>query len=247
MWWTPLPQKLQHVLLLAPVKRNSSAAVVAYDHPHMNGRRTVSPTGQPSTPRQFARRDGAIRAALELGTEGGYDAVRMRDVAERADIALGTLYRYFGSKDHLLSCAMAFWAADLRGRLTKRPARGESPVEQVVDVLGRASSSLEHQPRLGEALVKAIGSHDPGVAEASGEVSTHIRAMLEPLLLDLDHDVRDGLIDLIAQVWHSSLMGWANGRFPIHDVGVKMERAVRLILEPRFEPVRIPVPTVVAR
>jgi AcrR family transcriptional regulator len=213
-----------------PSKRNSAELHVAYDGSRMS---------QPSTPRQFARRDGAIRAALQLATEGGYDAVRMRDVAARAEIALGTLYRYFGSKDHLLSAAMAFWTSDLRQRLARQPPQGDSPVLQVVDVLHRASSSFERRPRLSEALVKALSSHDPGVAEANGEVSAHIRAMLEPLLVDLDHEVRDGLIDLIGQVWHSSLMGWANGRFPIHEVGVKMEKAVRLILEPRFEPIAL--------
>lgn len=199
----------------------------------------MTSTTHPTTPRQFARRDGAIRAAIELAGDGGYDAVRMRDVAVRADIALGTLYRYFGSKDHLLSCAMAAWAADLRDRLTTRPPRGSAPVQRVVDVLARASSSLEQQPRLAEALIKAIASHDSGVADAANEVSSHIRAMLEVPLGDLEPDVRDGLIDLIAQVWHSSLMGWTNGRFPIHEVGVKMERAVRLILEPRFELARL--------
>ena len=105
---------------------------------------------------------------------------------------------------------------------------------------------LERKPRLAEALIKAAASSEPGVAEAAGDVSTNLRAMLEPLLLDLDHDVRDGLIDLISQVWHSSLMGWTNGRFPIHDVGVKMERAVRLILEPRFDPTTRRVPRVAA-
>jgi AcrR family transcriptional regulator len=191
------------------------------------------------TPKQAARRSGAIRAALELGTEGGYDAVRMRDVAARADIALGTLYRYFGSKDHLLSAAMAVWTGDLRGRLALRPARSPSPVLQVVDVLRRASRALEQQPLLAQALVKALSSHDAGVAEANSEVSTHIHGMLEPMLVDLDTETRDGLIDLIGQVWHSSLMGWANGRFPIREVGIKMEKAVRLILEPRFEKVTV--------
>lgn len=187
-----------------------------------------------ATASQRARRTAALRAALELGAEGGYEAVRMRDVASRADIALGTLYRYFGSKDHLLSSAMAEWSSDLRSRLTSRPPRGDSPVDQVVAVMRRASRALEQQPRLGEALVKSLFSHEPGVAEASGEVSTNIHAMLEPLLVELDPATRDGLIDLIAQVWHSSLIGWANGRFPIGEIGVKMERAVRLILEPRY-------------
>ena len=58
------------------------------------------------TKSQAARRERVIRAAMELGAEGGYDAVQMRDVAQRAGVALGTIYRYFSSKDHLLAAAM---------------------------------------------------------------------------------------------------------------------------------------------
>jgi len=187
-----------------------------------------------NTANQRARRSAALNAAMELAAEGGYDAVRMRDVATRAGIALGTLYRYFGSKDDLLSSAMAAWSGDLRGRLNQRPPSGDSPVDRVVSVMRRASRALEHEPRLSEALVKSLFSHEPGVAEANGEVSMNIHAMLAPILDDLDPAIRDGLIDLIAQVWHSSLIGWANGRFPIREIGVRMERAVRLILEPRY-------------
>ena len=196
-------------------------------------------TTQPTTPRQLARRDGAIQAALDLGTDGGYDAVRMRDVAAKADIALGTLYRYFGSKDHLLSAAMVVWSADLRDRVKAHPPTAGSPVDQVVEVLRQASRSLERQPRLGEAFVIALASHEPGVADSNHGVSANIHEMLEPYLADLDVEIRDGLIELIGQVWHSSLMGWINGRFPVAEVGVKVERAVRLILEPRFAPVGV--------
>ena len=55
---------------------------------------------------QRARRERILDAAVELAAEGGYDAVQMREVAERADVALGTLYRYFPSKVHLLVSAM---------------------------------------------------------------------------------------------------------------------------------------------
>ena len=47
---------------------------------------------------QAARRDRVLRAALELGREGGYDAVQMREVATEAGVALGTIYRYFSSR-----------------------------------------------------------------------------------------------------------------------------------------------------
>src|SRR5437660_1723459 len=62
---------------------------------------------------QQARRRRVIEAAVELAAEGGYDAVQMRDVAIRGRVAMGTIYRYFTSKDHLLSAAQLERAARL--------------------------------------------------------------------------------------------------------------------------------------
>src|SRR5881397_2888222 len=68
----------------------------------------VASNGEEALPTeaQRARRRRILRAAADLATEGGFDAVQMREVAERADVALGTLYRYFPSKIHLLVAAM---------------------------------------------------------------------------------------------------------------------------------------------
>ena len=49
------------------------------------------------------RRRRILDATLTLASKGGYDAVQMRAVAEKAEVALGTLYRYFPSKIHLLT------------------------------------------------------------------------------------------------------------------------------------------------
>src|SRR5215472_13848138 len=56
---------------------------------------------------QRERRKRILDATLTLASKGGYDAVQMREVADRADVALGTLYRYFPSKIHLLVSALA--------------------------------------------------------------------------------------------------------------------------------------------
>src|SRR4051812_42735644 len=92
---------------------------------------------------QVARRTRVIEAALELAAEGGYDAVQMRDVAATASVALGTIYRYFSSKDHLLAAALVEWSGDLQKRLAVRPPKGETPAERVVDVVRRAHRSME--------------------------------------------------------------------------------------------------------
>ncbi len=144
------------------------------------------PDAMTLTFKQRARRDRVVQVALDLAAEGGYDAVQMRDVAARADVALGTIYRYFTSKDQLLISAMADWTGQLRRRLEQRPARGDTPADQVVDVLHRACRSLERQPRLAAALVKALSSSDVGVNEANQATAAQIRSMIEPLLSDVD-------------------------------------------------------------
>src|SRR5579875_1949448 len=72
------------------------------------------------TARQLERRTRILETAIQLASEGGYDAVQMRDVAGQAGVALGTLYRYFSSKDQLLAAAWAHWAARLEPRISNR-------------------------------------------------------------------------------------------------------------------------------
>src|SRR6476661_10783513 len=89
-----------------------------------------------------ARKERLIAAATELAAEGGYDQVQMRDVAARAEVALGTLYRHFSSKDQLLLAALADQTTTLGTRLAQRPARGDRPGDRVADVLRRATRAL---------------------------------------------------------------------------------------------------------
>ena len=56
---------------------------------------------------QRERRARILDAAVALAAKGGFEQMQMRAVAERADVALGTLYRYFPSKIHLLVSALA--------------------------------------------------------------------------------------------------------------------------------------------
>jgi AcrR family transcriptional regulator len=185
------------------------------------------------TSKQRARRDRVVQVALELAAEGGYEAVQMRDVALRADVALGTIYRYFSSKDQLLISAMADWTGQLRQRLEQRPPRGDTHSEQVIDVLQRACRSLERQPRLAAALVKALSSSEAGVSEASHEVGQHMRRMIEPLIDNLDPDTREAVIGVIGHVWLSSLIGWSTKRIKFSQVPQQLAVAVHLLLDPR--------------
>ena len=81
---------------------------------------------------QRERRTRILDATLGLASQGGYDAVQMRAVAERADVALGTLYRYFPSKIHLLVGALTEQLEQMQDKLDRRPIPGDTPADRMV-------------------------------------------------------------------------------------------------------------------
>src|SRR5271168_171319 len=105
---------------------------------------------------QRERRKRILDATLALAAKGGYEAVQMRTVAERADVALGTLYRYFPSKIHLLVSALARELERYLERLERRPVPGETPYDRVLYVLGRATRTMQREPMLTEAMTRAF-------------------------------------------------------------------------------------------
>src|SRR5215471_4568225 len=112
-----------------------------------------SPTADLGSAAQRERRKRILDATLELASRGGYEAVQMRAVADRADVALGTLYRYFPSKIHLLVSALASEFAHDVERSAVRATPGETPHERIMYVLNRRTRALQKQPQLTEALV----------------------------------------------------------------------------------------------
>jgi AcrR family transcriptional regulator len=187
------------------------------------------------TKSQAARRDRVIRAALELGAEGGYDAVQMRDVATRAEVALGTIYRYFPSKDALLLAGMVQWLGDLEDTVTRHPPVGDSTTERIMDVLTRALRAMDRDPRLTAAVIGAMTAGDPASVAAIDEVT---RAMARIMRAAFPDDVEPALeasaAKTLGHVWWSATIAWANGMGDIDWVAQELREATGLIAD-RFD------------
>lgn len=184
------------------------------------------------TKSQAARRERVIRTALDLGAAGGYDAVQMRDVASSAGVALGTIYRYFSSKDHLLAAAMVEWVHDLERRVGQRPPGGDTVALRVSNLLRRATRAMEKEPKLAAAVVTALLSPDRGAAAAQEEVSASMtRIIAQALGDDFDPDFQAQITRTLGHVWFSSLIGWVNGWSGIDKVADEVDLATHLILD----------------
>ena len=74
------------------------------------------------------REDLIAAARMQMLGPGGYDSLTIRSVASSCDIAVGTFYNYFSSKDHLAACVMLEDWDDLVSRTTKK-IKGKPPLE----------------------------------------------------------------------------------------------------------------------
>ncbi len=179
---------------------------------------------------QEARRARVLDAALHLASSGGYDAVQMRDVAARAQVALGTIYRYFRSKDELLAAALVEWARSIEREVSATPPRGDTVADCVVDVLRRACEGMERDPKLAAALVTAISSPDPAVGTWQGELGAILLELLATPLEAVSPAERDGIARVLSWVWFGSLLGWVNGWANAGTAGDELETAARLLV-----------------
>ena len=179
---------------------------------------------------QAARRANVMAAALVLATEGGYDAVQMRDVAARAQVALGTIYRYFGSKDHLLAeCLLESWHETER-RLAERPLVGATAAERVTDLVDRFMSGIERSPDLAAALVTASSSPDPAVRDCQRRQMEIEDAVLSGATGDPDPVRAGARARTLRLVWFATLLGWVNGWHDLATVRAEFADAVRFVL-----------------
>ncbi|MFJ9794606.1 TetR family transcriptional regulator [Streptomyces sp. NPDC101145] len=137
-----------------------------------------TPVPPPLTERQEARRRRILDASVRLAGRGGFDAVQMREVAEEAEVALGTLYRYFPSKVHLLVATMRDQLDGLHATLRKRPPDGDGPAERVAETLMRAFRALQREPQLADAMVRALTFADRSVSEEVEAVSRQTTAII---------------------------------------------------------------------
>jgi AcrR family transcriptional regulator len=185
------------------------------------------------SPKQNERRQRVLDAAMALAEEGGYDAVQMRDVAARADVALGTVYRYFSSKDQMLAAAFADWANELEARLRRRPLQGDTRAERVIDFLRRATRNLERRPRLAAALVTSVAAPDPRAAENQRRMASWMTRIVAEALEGLPPTEQQGIREVLGHVWYSVLLAWVNGRVTIGDVYADLEMACHLLIDPR--------------
>lgn len=95
------------------------------------------------------KKAAVLKAALELISEQGFHGAPMSQIAQRANIGVGTIYRYFSSKEEMINALYI----DIKTRLIRYILRNYSedlPVQESFKQMFRdvVRYCIEHHPEL---------------------------------------------------------------------------------------------------
>jgi len=191
---------------------------------------------------QMRRIRRIVDEAVALAEKGGFDGVRLRDVAEASGVALGTLYKYFHSKEEVLLFALNEDMERLEAVVIERPPLGADPVARLTAFFARATRGLTRRPDFARAVLRSVAASDAStaiqqagfhlrmsrmiIATIRGEKPNADRPLSDPV--GSPQDQRVSLV--LEHVWFASLLGWASGLHPARAVTDRMQETVELVL-----------------
>jgi TetR/AcrR family transcriptional regulator, cholesterol catabolism regulator len=159
-------------------------------------------------------------AAVALFRRQGYKATTIEQIAERADVARGTVFNYFPSKESLLDALSADVHVKLLDELGDARSWSGSCREQVVRLLVTLAR-LAQEDRVVFRLVLDQNLRDFWRDAQKDPLGLHIKAAVRSALRagrtrgELDPSVRpESAARLIEAAFFTTMLDWLNGGIP---------------------------------
>ncbi|MBE1534541.1 TetR family transcriptional regulator [Actinomadura algeriensis] len=178
---------------------------------------------------QHQRRKRIVQAAAALASRGGIEAMQMRTVAERAGVALGTLYRYFPSKDDLVVAVVGEEIDLLERSIERRPPRAGTSAQRAVEALMRATRGLMREPELAAALIRSLLLSDVQTDFSDRMTGLLLRAAVGP---DADpDDAQRVMARALTAVWTMEMIEMLRGQAGADEIQARLELAAGRLLD----------------
>jgi AcrR family transcriptional regulator len=181
------------------------------------------------TPRRDgeATRQRLLRAALELFTTTGFRATTTPQIAERAGVAEGTIYRHFSSKEQLLNDvyrAAHRWATTLVVE-TEGPYRTQERLQRIGR---RLLEGAERDPAGARMLLQS--REDQYLDDRSRDAAREFRGTLQQVIAAGKSDgvIRAGPAELWAAVW-LALLAFAAERVAAREWTVEQPQTAQIL------------------
>jgi len=187
------------------------------------------------------KRQSIVETAIALAEIDGFDAVRLRDVAAQANVALGTVYRRFKSKEDILVAALEHEHTRFAEGLMASPIRGDTVEERVSNFFSTFTALFISKPNLAKALLRAVSS---GVPELTDKVMSYHNSMIQLITAAMrgaEHLINEPIVEdeteiafHLQNVWFAVMVGWSGGLYDTQSqLDELMHSAAKLMLRGR--------------
>lgn len=180
-------------------------------------------------PSQRRRRQAIIEGALSLLEQSTYDKIQMRDVAHEGNVALGTVYRYFASKEHLFAAVLVQWTLTLEQRVQAGAVRGDGPAERLRDVMHRVLSAFERWPQFFAVVSLLETTTDAHAQEMNELFRSRANSTFRGALEGLDDEDKRSVIEINNAVLSAVMRSWTMGNITIDEARRRMDNCVDMI------------------
>lgn len=182
--------------------------------------------------KKTAKQERILEVATRLFAEKGYEAVTTAEIAEAAEVGVGTLFRYAGSKAELLVAVMnSRFAEGIEAGLSEA-TEGRAMAESIIAILRPfVEESMTHPENMlayeREALFGSVEYRE----KATSSVSRVEQAILQVLLLhqakprDPSADLED-IAHTIYAVLYLDIVKVITGRSAMADLPARVRRSV---------------------
>ncbi len=198
--------------------------------------------------RRLEIRDRIVDTAQLLFETQGYEATTVSEIAERADIAYGTLFQHFSSKLELLREVSGRSLARLFENVDEVGKRADAFSERLVMLFDRTAENAEAMGSQSRDLVATmLALSIPETADADDRrIRIAFRRFLEEGAaageIRRDEEI-DTLLEVVVGVWYSLFLGWVRiDGYPLREKAGTVSRfLVRALSEspgPHSHPAR---------
>ncbi|MFC8823998.1 TetR/AcrR family transcriptional regulator [Streptomyces sp. NPDC057137] len=186
------------------------------------------------TSRQLARRARLIETVIALVAESGTASIQMRDVTDRSGVALGTVYRYFRSKDHLLAAAFIEWQGKLTRRImSSKRDEDEDSLLLVQDFLRRVLRAFDRAPGMAVLMMHVTALPDPDVQQLIDQGSSGFYSAFDHLLAAEPRDDVSYIRLAIGCVLVDAVSRMSSGRATFQEVRTQVDGVADILLRTR--------------
>lgn len=170
------------------------------------------------------KREAILGAALELFAERGFHGTAVPEIAERAKVGAGTLYRYFEHKEAIVNALYQEWKTRLATELVSRFPMDAPPYRQFKELWARLGRFAREYPSVVRFM--ELHHHAPYLDAASRAIEENVTRLLR------EYIVRAQRADAMKPLDPDVIIALVNGAF----VGlVKGHAGVSYVEGPAFD------------